>query len=43
MPHFAPPRNKPLVRPNSLVRLNIGLERTEDLLADLDRALATLR
>jgi cystathionine beta-lyase len=43
MLHFAPPRNKPTVRPNSLVRLNIGLERTEDLLADLDRALATLR
>jgi cystathionine beta-lyase len=42
VPHFAPPRNKPTVRPNSLVRLNIGLERTEDLLADLDRALATL-
>jgi cystathionine beta-lyase len=42
VPHFAPPRNRPVVRPDSLVRLNIGLERTEDLLADLDRALATL-
>jgi cystathionine beta-lyase len=43
VPHFAPPRNKPVVRANSLVRLNIGLERTEDLLADLEHALATLR
>jgi cysteine-S-conjugate beta-lyase len=43
LPQFALPRNRPTVRQSSLVRLNIGLERTEDLIADLDRALAALR
>jgi cystathionine beta-lyase len=43
VPHFAPPRNTPAVRQNSLVRLNIGLESTEDLIADLEHALDGLR
>jgi cystathionine beta-lyase len=41
--HFAPPRNKPVIRPDSLVRLNIGLERTDDLIADLEHALSCAR
>ena len=43
VPHFAPPRNKPVIRPDSLVRLNIGLERTDDLIADLEHALSCAR
>jgi cystathionine beta-lyase len=39
VPHFAPPRNFPDVRRDALVRLNIGLESTEDLIADLEQAL----
>jgi cystathionine beta-lyase len=39
VPHFTIPRNHPTVSDNGLVRLNIGLERTDDLLADLAQAL----
>lgn len=40
VPHFAPRRDTPSVRRGSLVRLNIGLEATEDLIVDLEQALA---
>lgn len=39
---FAPPRDHPTPAGHALVRLNIGLEATEDLLADLERALDRL-
>ena len=42
IPHFAPRRDTPSVRRGSLVRLNIGLEGTEDLIVDLERSLGTL-
>ena len=42
IPHFAPRRDTPSVRRGSLVRLNIGLEATEDLIVDLEQAFATL-
>jgi cystathionine beta-lyase len=42
IPHFAPPRNTPTVRRDALVRLNVGLESTDDLIADLERALDRL-
>jgi cystathionine beta-lyase len=43
VPFFSPPRNIPVVRRDALVRLNIGLENTEDLIADLERALGMAR
>ena len=39
MPQFAPPRKEPVVRSDSMVRLNIGLEDPADLIADLAKAL----
>jgi cystathionine beta-lyase len=42
VPFFSPPRNMPSVRRDALVRLNIGLEKTEDLITDLERALGTI-
>jgi cystathionine beta-lyase len=42
VPHFAPRRDAPSVRRGSLVRLNVGLESTEDLIVDLERALGSL-
>ncbi|MBV9879378.1 MAG: cystathionine beta-lyase [Gemmatirosa sp.] len=42
VPNFAPRRTHPSVRKGSLVRLNVGLESTEDLIADLEQALAGL-
>ena len=42
MPQFAPRRDAPVVRRDSMVRLNIGLESTEDLIADLAAALDVL-
>jgi cysteine-S-conjugate beta-lyase len=42
VPEFDLPRTEESPRASSLVRLNIGLERTEDLLADLRRALERL-
>jgi cystathionine beta-lyase len=42
VPHFAPPRDHPTVRRGSLVRFNVGLEATEDLIADLEQALGRL-
>jgi cystathionine beta-lyase len=42
VPYFAPPRNMPEVRHDALVRLNIGLESVDDLIADLEQGLARL-
>ncbi|HEX2780037.1 MAG TPA: PLP-dependent transferase, partial [Gemmatimonadaceae bacterium] len=42
VPHFRPHRDTPSVRRDSLVRLNIGLESTADLIADLEQALSLL-
>jgi cystathionine beta-lyase len=42
VPQFDLTRDQESPRMSSLVRLNIGLERTEDLIADLEQALARL-
>ena len=42
VPVAEPPREHPSPRGRSLVRFNIGLESTEDLIADLEQALARL-
>lgn len=42
VPHFRPHRDTPSVRRDALVRLNIGLESTDDLIADLEQALSLL-
>ena len=42
VPHFRPSRDFPTVRVDSLVRLNIGLESTDDLIADLEQALGRM-
>ncbi|HEX8850260.1 MAG TPA: cystathionine beta-lyase [Gemmatimonadaceae bacterium] len=42
VPQFTIRRNTPSFRRNSIVRLNIGLEATEDLIADLEQAMAVL-
>ena len=43
VPQFTIRRNTPSFRRNSIVRLNIGLEATEDLIADLEQAMRALR
>lgn len=42
VPQFSIRRNAPTFRRDSIVRLNIGLEATEDLIADLEQALGQL-
>ena len=42
VPQFSIRRSTPAFRRNSIVRLNIGLEATEDLIADLEQAMRAL-
>ena len=42
VPQFSLRRSSPTFRRNSIVRLNIGLETTEDLIADLEQAMNVL-
>ena len=42
VPQFSIRRSSPTFRRSSIVRLNVGLEATDDLIADLEQAMRAL-